>query len=135
MPPEKEALRNPAPASVTALREAAGWSIEQLAEKIHASPADVQAWEEGRRKMHPGLWALMVARSVYEMSAFEEPQPEDVRNLRASAGWTQTDFADRAGTSFRRVAGWELGEHKMKRGLWRALRVFVALENPEHVAT
>ena len=135
MPPNKSAPRSPSPASVSALREAAGWTAEDLAEKVSASVSDVYAWESGKRKMHPCLWALMIARSVYEMSVHEDPTPEDVRNLRASAGWTQSDFADRAGTSFRRVAGWELGEHKMKKGLWRAMRVFMALEKPEHVAT
>lgn len=127
-------IQSPSPESIVVLREATGWTQEDLAQKIHARLKEVHDWESGRRKMHPGLWALMVARSVYEMSINEEPTPEAVRNLRTSADWTQVDFADRACTSYRRVAGWELGEHKLKKGLWRALRVFTALEKPGHVA-
>lgn len=130
----KSVYRSPSAKSIKALRTAAGWTPQQLAEKLRVGPGSVKAWEAGTSEMPAGYWSLMVVQAVYVISSMEEPKGQDVLNLRLAMGWTQSDFAERAGTSFRRVSGWERDEHRIHPGLWKALRVFLALEHPEHVA-
>ena len=128
------AHRSPSAKSIKSLRAAAGWTPQDLATKLRVSLSSAQSWESGRADMPAGYWALMVAQAVYVLAANEDPAGEDVRNLRVAMGWTQSDFAERVGTSLRRVSGWERDEHRIHPGLWRAMRVFLALEHPEHVS-
>jgi transcriptional regulator with XRE-family HTH domain len=38
---------------VRAVREARGWTVEQLADEVHASPLEVSAWEAGAVRVPP----------------------------------------------------------------------------------
>lgn len=128
------AYRSPSAKAIVSLRTKVGWTQEGLAERLRVGPGSVKAWEKGTSSMPASTWSLFVVQAIYQIAGDEEPTGKDVLNLRQAMGWTQTDFAERAGTSFRRVSGWERDEHKIHPGLWRAMRVFLAIEHPEHVA-
>lgn len=48
----------PTPEQIVALREAAGLTQTQCAQRVHGSLRAWQQWEAGDRRMHPGLWEL-----------------------------------------------------------------------------
>lgn len=128
------AYRSPSAKAIRSLRNKLGWTTEESASHLRVSDASFKAWEAGKRDMPPGLWALFVIQAVYVLSGNEEPTPQDVYNLRMSTGMNQPEFGAQLGTSGRRVYGWELGEHKIHLGLWRALRLFQAIEAPDQLS-
>lgn len=128
------AYRSPSAKAVVSLRTKVGWDQAELAEKLRVSVGSVRAWEAGTSPMPSGTWSLFAIQAVYQLASNEKPTGTDITNLRQSMGWTQEEFADRVGTSARRVSDWERDNHKMHIGLWRAMRVSSAIEDPEHVA-
>lgn len=50
--------RNPTPEEIRAARDALGLSQRAAAELIHGTERAWQDWEQGLRRMHPGLWEL-----------------------------------------------------------------------------
>lgn len=48
----------PRPDEIRAARKAAGLSQREAAALIHATLRAWEAWEQGERPMHPGLWEL-----------------------------------------------------------------------------
>lgn len=50
--------RNPTPDEIRAARAAAGLSQREAAQLVHASTKGWEKWEQGQRRMHPGLWEL-----------------------------------------------------------------------------
>ena len=53
---------NPSPDDLRALRERHGLTQRGLADLIHGTERAVQDYEQGRRRMHPGLYALALLR-------------------------------------------------------------------------
>lgn len=51
-------MEAPSPERIRKAREKAGLSRLEAAELIHASVRGWEKWEQGERKMHPGLWEL-----------------------------------------------------------------------------
>ena len=49
---------NPAPEAIRAAREAAGLTQTAAAGLVHSTLRSWQEWEEGKHRMHPGLWEL-----------------------------------------------------------------------------
>lgn len=49
---------NPAPEEIKAARAAAGLTQTQAAAVVYSSIKAWQTWEDGTRRMHPGLWEL-----------------------------------------------------------------------------
>lgn len=49
---------NPTPEQVRAARAAAGLTQTAAAAVVHSTLSGWQRWEQGERKMHPGLWEL-----------------------------------------------------------------------------
>lgn len=57
--------RAPQPDLIRAARLAAGLTQRQAAEPIYATERAWQAWEQGQRPMHPGLWELWKIKASY----------------------------------------------------------------------
>jgi DNA-binding transcriptional regulator YiaG len=57
------AAATPTPAQIRAARQAAGLTQTEAAALIHSTYRAWQEWEGGRRRMHPGLWALFCLRT------------------------------------------------------------------------
>jgi putative transcriptional regulator len=55
---------NPQPESIRALRESAGLSQTAFGVEVHSGLRTVQDWESGQRRMHPGLWELVVFKNA-----------------------------------------------------------------------
>lgn len=55
--------RNPTPEEIRARRVALGLSQSQAADLIHATDRTWEGWEQGRRRMHPGLWELFLLKT------------------------------------------------------------------------
>ena len=49
---------NPAPEAIRAGREAAGLTQTAASTLVHSTLRRWQEWEEGKHRMHPGLWEL-----------------------------------------------------------------------------
>lgn len=60
--PNRSSLKTPAsrppPEAIAALRKANGLTQREAANLIYATERSWQAWEEGHRPMHAGLWEL-----------------------------------------------------------------------------
>lgn len=54
----KGPFANPSPAAVRAAREAAGLTQSAAATLVCSTLRRWQEWEEGKHRMHPGLWEL-----------------------------------------------------------------------------
>ena len=50
--------RNPSPGQIRAARLEAGLTQRQAADLIYATVSAWESWEQGLRRMHPGLWEL-----------------------------------------------------------------------------
>lgn len=57
------AASNPTPDQIRAARTAAGLSQTAAAKLIHGTERAWQDWEQGLRRMHPGLWELFQTKS------------------------------------------------------------------------
>lgn len=133
-PKTTKEYRSPSPQAIQRLRESVGWEVSDMAHNLRVTEGVAKAWESGKTDMPPGLWVLLVVQAVYSLSGEEVPEPETIKSLRMAMGWTQEEFASRVSTTARRVWGWETGERPIHPGLWRALRVACALENPDHLS-
>jgi DNA-binding transcriptional regulator YiaG len=49
---------NPAPEAIRSARDAAGLTQTAAATLVHSTLRRWQEWEEGKHRMHPGLWEL-----------------------------------------------------------------------------
>ena len=54
--------RNPTPEQIRAARDAAGLSQADAASLIYSTERTWQGWEQGERRMHPGLWELFLRK-------------------------------------------------------------------------
>ncbi|MBU2734275.1 helix-turn-helix transcriptional regulator [Acidithiobacillus caldus ATCC 51756] len=54
--------RNPTPEEIRKVRLAAGLTQRQAAELIHSTTSAWESWEQGLRRMHPGLWELFLLK-------------------------------------------------------------------------
>lgn len=59
-----QSMNNPTPDQIKAARLAAGLSQSQAAEIIKASPRSWENWEQGRVKMHPGLFDYFLIKTM-----------------------------------------------------------------------
>ena len=55
--------RNPTPEEIQARRISLGLTQSQAAALIHATERAWQGWEQGERRMHPGLWELFLTKT------------------------------------------------------------------------
>lgn len=124
----------PTPEALQNLRETCKWSVKDVAEITHVSKDVVKSWENGKKPMPASSFHLLTIFAIYQISKNEEPTPLDIKNLRMSLGLNQKEFADMMSSSMRRVAGWEIGETLPHHGLWRAMRLFAALEDPSTIS-
>lgn len=85
-----ESLAPPAPREMRRLREAAGWSLAELGERLGVSFSVVQAWESAKRPVPPGrLVPLLAALSEAKNLAaerFERLIGRVVEDVRAQPG-------------------------------------------------
>jgi transcriptional regulator with XRE-family HTH domain len=96
-----------AAARLRAARIAAGWSQARLAEAAGVSQSTVANWEAGR-----GL-TLQNAQRVYCVLRRLTPPPRlkgsELRRLRISRSWSQSELASRAGIGVATLKRWESG--------------------------
>lgn len=59
----RSSAANPTPAQIRAAREAAGLTQEAAAAKIEGSVRAWEKWEQGERRMHPGLFQLFLIKT------------------------------------------------------------------------
>lgn len=64
----KNPAANPTPEEIRAARSHAGLTQREAAALVHATVSAWEDWEQGRRRMHPGLWELFRLK-VKESSA------------------------------------------------------------------
>lgn len=124
----------PTPESLKNLCDTCQWSRGDVAKMLHVSERTVGSWENGETEMHAAHFHLLTIFAIYKMSENESPTPIDIKNLRMSLGLNQNEFAKMMSSSPRRVSGWEIGETTPHHGLWRAMRVFSALEDPTSIS-
>lgn len=55
---QKGPSSNPAPEDIRAGRESAGLTQTAASMLVHSTLRRWQEWEEGKHRMHPGLWEL-----------------------------------------------------------------------------
>ncbi len=55
-------MKSPTPAQIKQVRTLAGLTQKQAAEMCHVTLGGYQHWEYGVRKMHPGLFELLVIK-------------------------------------------------------------------------
>lgn len=60
---------NPKPGEVRRMRESLGLTIAQAADIVRSTPTAWEAWEEGERRMHPGLAELFRLKTQAEEAA------------------------------------------------------------------
>jgi transcriptional regulator with XRE-family HTH domain len=92
---------------VGAVREARGWTAEQLADAVHASPLEVSAWEAGAVRVPPEQaerlrWLLEVDAWAAEVARVRGEPCEWVREH--APNLYDTMFADVAGTWYAQSA-------------------------------
>jgi putative transcriptional regulator len=61
--------RNPQPEEIRQLRDEMELTQAELAALLHASVRSVQKWEQGERRMHPGLWEYLTLLQAYPVVA------------------------------------------------------------------
>lgn len=71
-PPRKRPVKNPLPAEIRRARRKAGLTQGEAAELVHAARNAWESWEQGLRRMHPGLWELFLIR-LDERGKGDEP--------------------------------------------------------------
>jgi DNA-binding transcriptional regulator YiaG len=59
----KSSASNPTPEQLKDARKTAGLTQTQAAEIIYASLRAMQQWEAGERRMHPGLFELLLIKT------------------------------------------------------------------------
>jgi transcriptional regulator with XRE-family HTH domain len=85
---------------VRALRELRGWTVEQLADEVHASPLEVSAWEAGKVRV-PSRQALLI-RWHTERAAWSEA----LRTAQErTCPWVRENAPDLYEQLFRKPAG------------------------------
>ncbi len=68
--------RNPDPGEIRSVRIAAGLTQAQAADMIYATVSAWESWEQGLRRMHPGLWELFhlkIATTAASSSGTSKP--------------------------------------------------------------
>lgn len=60
---------NPEPAEIRAAREIAGLTQSQAADLVYTTLSGWQRWEQGERRMHPGLWELFLLKTEQQKAA------------------------------------------------------------------
>ncbi len=63
--------RNPSPGQIRAARLEAGLTQAQAADLINATASAWESWEQGLRRMHPGLWELFRIKLGSSIPALE----------------------------------------------------------------
>lgn len=58
------AVDKPTPEQIRAAREAAGLTQTAASTLVHSTLRRWQEWEEGKHRMHPGLWELFQLKSA-----------------------------------------------------------------------
>lgn len=58
----RTAASNPLPATIKAVRLAAGWTQRQCADALYVTVNGYQKWESGERPMPPGLFELLAIK-------------------------------------------------------------------------
>lgn len=59
---------NPTPDEIRAARLAAGLTQREAAALVHATVSAWEEWEQGRRRMHPGLFELFLIKTGMNMA-------------------------------------------------------------------
>lgn len=75
---------NPTPDEIRAARSRAGLTQREAAALVHATVSAWEEWEQGRRRMHPGLFELLLIKTGVnhprlKSGACEDPQAKRVQ--------------------------------------------------------